>query len=480
MLGVSIALTRYLGKERLGIYASILVIPVFARLINAFGLETLINKRLPELNVSDPTGKQGRYLVTYLLLIRIFSSLGFCAALWFVLPVYLDFIRMPGLLVYRVPMLLYFLVISVHSLISTLFMTLLKYKVVSLAETAAALFNLVFLGIAIYLDFAIFGVLYAYILATGIHILILWILARKDLAGEVEKPELREEKHLARVSYLISLLSFGLMTQSDIFLMNYFQVDAVGIGYYHLSTGLVTMLIFMLTGMGPLALSLFSENYARNKNAGLSQSWYEIVGFSIFCIVPIYIFSLFHAEQLIVFIYGGQFSPASPVFSWYLMFMMGSLFMGSGFLVSTLYVLQERDIALRSSVEGSILNVALNLVLIPSFGVMGAVVATGISTVYLTGRQLLFVHRVLDVGRIFPFIFRCVATALIPILFCKLAAVFVLDHLILNLLIYAAGLVGVFLWVRPLTEEHCRLLEEIIPPWGGWLKYFAQKPANIG
>lgn len=480
LLGVSVAMTRYLGKERLGIYASILVIPVFMRLLNAFGLETLINKRLPELNVSDPSGRQGRYLVSYILLLRLITTLIFCVALWFLLPFYLDFISMPELIVYRMPILLYFMVISVHSLLSTLFMTLLKYKIVSLTETAASLLNLLFLGIAIYFDFAISGVLYAYILSTGVHTLVLWILARKDLAGEVERPELREDKHLAWVSYLISLVSFGLMTQSDIFLMNYFQIDPVGIGYYHLSTGLATMLIFMMTGMGPLALSLFSENYARNQNAGLSQSWYEMVGFSIFCIVPIYMFSLFHAEQLIVFIYGAQFASASPIFSGYLVFMMVSLFMGSGFLVSTLYVLQRRDIALRSSVEGSVLNVALNLALIPAFGVMGAVVATGVSLVYIAVRQLWSVHRVLDVGRIFPFILRCVAMALVPIPLCKLVAVLVWNHFVLNFLLYGTGLIGVFLWGRPLTEEHCRLLGEMFPGLSRWVKYFSKKTANTG
>jgi O-antigen/teichoic acid export membrane protein len=44
LFGVSILLTRYLGKERLGVYATLLVIPSFVRLLNQFGLETLINK----------------------------------------------------------------------------------------------------------------------------------------------------------------------------------------------------------------------------------------------------------------------------------------------------------------------------------------------------------------------------------------------------------------------------------------------------
>ena len=71
LFGVSVLLARYLGKEKLGIYATLLVVPTFVRLLNQFGLETLINKKIPELNVLDPSGKQARYLIQRLLAIRL-------------------------------------------------------------------------------------------------------------------------------------------------------------------------------------------------------------------------------------------------------------------------------------------------------------------------------------------------------------------------------------------------------------------------
>ena len=62
-LGLSILIARYLGKERFGIYASLLVIPAIMRLLNSLGLETVVNKKVPELNVLDPSLKQSRYLL---------------------------------------------------------------------------------------------------------------------------------------------------------------------------------------------------------------------------------------------------------------------------------------------------------------------------------------------------------------------------------------------------------------------------------
>ena len=71
LFAVSILITRYLGKEQLGVYATLLVIPAFVRLVNQFGLETLINKKLPEINVQDPSGRQARFLVRRLLSVRL-------------------------------------------------------------------------------------------------------------------------------------------------------------------------------------------------------------------------------------------------------------------------------------------------------------------------------------------------------------------------------------------------------------------------
>jgi len=346
-------------------------------LLNQFGLETLINKKLPELNVQDPSGDQGRYLVRRLLLFRLISSLVFCWLIYICLPHYLEFIHMPQLLDYRTALILYFLVITVESLLSTLFMTRLRYKIVSIVETASALLNLALLGAFILLGYGILAVLYAYIFSVCLNIFAYSILSVKDLRGGSVAPEWQEMKHLAWASYGISLLSFGLMTQSDIILMNYFHVDHAGIGYYHLVTSLGVMAGFVLTGVGPLALSIFSEVHARESHSGLSRSWRQIVGFSAFLTVPIYVFIFFNAEVLITFVFGDQYRPAAPLLAFYIVFLGLSVGLGTYYTVSTLFVLHRRDIAIRSTVEGSVLNVGLNLILIPAYGVTGALGATG-------------------------------------------------------------------------------------------------------
>lgn len=472
MFAISILITRSLGKERLGIYATLLVIPVFVRLLNQFGLETLINKKLPELNVNDPSGNQGRYLVRRLLMVRLVSSLLFGWLIYIFLPHYLDFIHMPQLLNYRTALILYFMAITLESLLSTLFMTRLQYKIVTIVETSSALLNLILLVVFIFLGYGIMGVLTAYILAVCLNIFAYLILSAKDLRGESAVPELKEMKHLAWASYGISLLSFGLMTQSDILLMNYFHVDHASIGYYHLVTSLGAMAGFVLTGVGPLALSIFSEVYARESNSGLSRSWRQIVGFSAFLTIPIYVFIFFNAEGLITFVFGEEFLPAAPLLAFFIGFLGLSVVLGTNFTVSTLFVLHRRDTAIRSTVEGSALNVGLNLILIPAYGVTGALGATGSVMVYMVLRQLLVIQKEMDIRTVFSTIGKCFLYSMAAIIPTVVLSRFIESHIIWNGMVYLIAFFSLLGWQKPFTEDHRQLIVNVYPRLDPWVRCF--------
>jgi O-antigen/teichoic acid export membrane protein len=444
LFAISILLTRYLGKERLGIYATLLVIPAFVRLLNCFGLETLINKCLPEINVRDASGRQGRFLVNRILLTRLLSTAGFCGLLYICLPTYLGWIQQPELLSYRLVLILYFCAITIDSLMSTLFMTWLRYKTIAMTETACSMLNLILLAVFIVLDFGIAGVLYAYLLSLTVNILIYIALSFSDLRGESTPVPWDDMPQLAWASYGIGLLSFGLMTQSDVVMMNYFQVPSGDVGYYHLATGLSAMLAFAAAGVGPLALSLFSETYARESAPGLSKLWVQIVGFSV-------------------------------VFSLYTVFACAQTLLGHNFTFSTLYVLKQQKLAVRSTVEGSLLNIGLNLILIPKFGVLGAVGGTGGSMVYMVIRQLVSIDRGLQIRPLFPLIARSLlysAIAGVPTLFI---AHFLFQQVIAILLCYLVLFYLTLLALKPFTAEHQKLVQEIQPGLEGWIKPFVRQ-----
>jgi O-antigen/teichoic acid export membrane protein len=464
LFAVSVVLTRYLGKERYGIYASLLVIPAVLRLLISFGLETVINKKLPELAIREHGPEQARYVLRTLLLLRAASVLTVCLLAYNLLPFYFSWIGLPELSTHRTVILYYFTVISLQSVFSTMFMTYLQYKTTAVMETVSALLNLALLAFFIHYDGGIEGVLYAFIVSTGVTLLGYLYLARPYVEGPVLAVDWSDSRRLARMSYWISLFSFGLMTQSDVVLMNYFHVLPQYIGFYQLATGISSMLAFTLTGIGPLALSLFSETYARDSSAGLSRSWNQILGFTVFCLTPLYIFVLFNSQGLIEFIYGPAFAPASRVLSLYLVFAFTGAVLGGGLVASALHVVGASGQALRVIIEGSILNILLDVLLIPPFREMGAATATGSVMVYMALRQLWVLHRHIDVSSVFPFVAKCLSLSLAATLPCLGLSFFGVNSLVLNFVVFALVFVLVLGWVKPLREEHL-LVARAWPEW---------------
>ena len=474
LFGVSVLLARYLGKEKLGVYATLLVVPTFVRLLNQFGLEFLINKKIPELNVLDPSGKQSRYLIKSLLAIRAGTSVFFSILIYAGLPYYLDFIGAPELVEYRLVLILYFLVICFNSLLSTLFMTQLRYRVVSITEIGCAFLNLIFLAGFIFQDWGIKGVLYAYIISTSINIIIYFGLAWNGIKGEVHAPDFKEMYSLGGATYLTALLSLGLITQADVLLMNYFQVQSSGIGFYHLATGLGGMLAFVLVGVGPLALSIFSEIYTRGAEKELSQIWCQIVGFVSFLTVPIFVFAFFHAESLISFVYGEQFRQAGDLLSLYIIFVGSATILGLDFVTSTLFVMHRRNTVVRINVEGSVLNIGLNLLLIPIYKENGAVVATGFAMLYMVGRQLFVIQKNIDISQVWPIIGRCLLFSIIAVIPTQVLDFFILDHIFGSIFIFAFTFLITLAGFKPFTKTQAQMLKNIHPSFPQWISWFVR------
>ena len=475
---VSILLTRYLGKERLGDYATLLVIPVFARFLNSFGLETLINKKLPELNIGDPSGSEGRYLVGRLLAIRFMTTVCFCFLIYHFLPYYLDFIGYQWLIEFRWALIFYFFVITIDSILSTLFMTLLRFKTLTKVETLGVLINLALLVLFIRLDHGIYGVLYAYIISAGITSVIYLSLARGQFSGSVKKPEVGDMRHLAWVSYGISFLGFGLMMQSDVLLLNYFHVGRADIGLYHLATGLGGTMSFLLAGVAPMALSLFSETYTREGIKSLGNLYCQIVGFASYLTIPIFVFCVLNASHVISFIYGSTFLEGSQALVFYASFTGVQIALGINFTVSSLYVIHRRDVVLRSTVEGSILNILLNLILIPNFGMIGAITATGVAMVYMVLRQLKKISTEIQITSTFPIMGQCFLFCLISSIPPLILSWLHMGHLIINLLLYLITLIVLLVCVKPFKYEQRQLITNVYPQLEPWAKWFFRPSKN--
>jgi len=186
------------------------------------------------------------------------------------------------------------------------------------------------------------------------------------------------------------------------------------------------------------------------------------------------VFIFFNAEALIAFVFGNQYLPAAPLLAFYIVFLGLSVVLGVNFTVSTLFILHRRDTALRSTVEGSVLNVGLNLMLIPVYGVMGALGATGSVMVYMVLRQLLVIQKEMDIRPVFPVIGKCFLYSIAAIIPTLVLSRFIGSHLIWNGMLYLIAFFTLLGWRKPFTEDHRRLIANIYPRLDPWIRCFVR------
>jgi len=204
--------------------------------------------------------------------------------------------------------------------------------------------------------------------------------------------------------------------QIDILIMNYFGVSNSNIGYYYLSFSLAAMVSILLQGIGSLSQSVFSQKYTTEGQKGLKISWEMVTKVSIILSIPFYIFAIFFAKDILTIFYGKQYLEATNLFQVIAVFNSLDILIGSGFCMPVFYLINRKTEALKIFFFSGMLNLVLDIILIPKYGVIGAVYATGLSSI-LSG--LLMLQLVIKIIKVqYPIVFssKVIVISLLAIL----------------------------------------------------------------
>lgn len=204
-------------------------------------------------------------------------------------------------------------------------------------------------------------------------------IAYKRHGGERLKFSFRKSKALLKVSYnyILSAVMISVYGQTDKLLLKH-MLDESAVGYFTTATTICTMWVFVLQAivdsMYPTILRLKSENYAQYERK--NRQLYAIVFYvSCFVSVAFIIFGDFGVKLL----YGEAYLPASSVLkvvSWYTAFS----YLG---VARNAWIVSEGKQKYLKYIYGAaaVLNVVMNLILIPVMGTIGAATATLITQI---------------------------------------------------------------------------------------------------
>jgi O-antigen/teichoic acid export membrane protein len=184
---------------------------------------------------------------------------------------------------------------------------------------------------------------------------------------------------LKGITYALPLFIFGLNYSVDVLILQrYVTVDQVGI--YTLGVSLATLLWQVPALMGPI---IFSYGVSTNDPSAFSKRLWVNTWKLMLYLLPILAILTFVLPYLIPLVYGKAFSDAYSVF----------MFLLFGTYAMIAFKMLNSDLASRGNptaglyifAAGALLNIVLNIILIPKLGINGAASASSISYVICAG-----------------------------------------------------------------------------------------------
>ncbi|NLJ07233.1 MAG: flippase [Sphingobacteriales bacterium] len=201
-----------------------------------------------------------------------------------------------------------------------------------------------------------------------------------------------------RKIYEILKVSTPMMLGNSLYLiMNWTDILMIGamltksdVGIYNSAVKTAALGSVALAAMNTIGAPKFAESFKKQGSEGLKYIARQTALYSLMISLPIFLL-IFAFPGFVLSFFGDEFKSAIPTL---IILASGQLF--NTFAGSTMYILNMtgREKAGRNILfAGTIINIALNLILIPVMGISGAAVATACSTVLWNILAVVYIKR---------------------------------------------------------------------------------------
>jgi len=448
-------IARSLGPEDYGVYVSIFAVVGIVFIIIKLGMERIINVKIPELSAQSSGVREGNivYFVRKLFLYRLISLVVAGVILCVYAPEITALLHKEGVAGYLRPVSLYVVFMGLIGFFSMIFRAQLKVKLTKVLEILQQVAALLTAFILLRGGLALKGAVYAPIVASVLILAVYLFLSKHYLFGKAVKFKVSGLYQIGLTAWLLGFVSYILGKQSDILLLNYFKVSSSDIGFYNIAFMLTVTLGFFGIGLGPIFQSVFSETYARKGRQGLADSWNISARITLLLSIPFYTFAMLYAPSIITIIYGAEYQAASTAFR--LFALLHLLYLATNVTSSTsaFYLINKKRVALCLRVSAGIINLVLNIILIPRYGIFAAIFATGFSTMLMGLLEFVVINREIKAKLPLVFyskIFVVFSIALLPTLLVGGSGMIVF---VLKGFIYGISSLGLMMLLKPIEKQ---------------------------
>jgi len=198
-------------------------------------------------------------------------------------------------------------------------------------------------------------------------------------------------KTIIRRSYpmSISLVSFLLMQNTDIILLGKFRTFT-DVAHYAVAVKLTLIIALVLSSVNAVFAPKFSELFNKNDFQSLRENIRRSTRLIFVLTVPIILGMLIFSDKILA-LFGGGYDSAGPALKILLAAQIVNALSGSVGVYMNMS--GNERVFQRILIAALVLNVVLNLILIPKHGLFGAAIATAVSTVLWNIYSVVFLYR---------------------------------------------------------------------------------------
>ncbi len=442
---------RYLSAEGFGVLSLALSITAIFGIVGDMGLSTLMVRE-----VARDNSTLNKYL-SNIALIKIIL----CVMMFVLIVLTVNILGYNKL----VSTVIYLITISViinafGSVLTAVFQANEKMEYLSLSTILSSI--LMFSGtmIGIYYKFNILFFASLYIIANSlvlIYIICIYItkfnLPKLEIDMSFWKPTIKEAWPFG-----ITSLSGMLYTYIDSIMLSVMQGNQV-VGWYSAAYRLMLIVLFIPTAVNTAIFPVMSRLYNSSRNS-LTLMYEKYFKYMLIIGIPMGFGTTLLADKIILLIFGQGYTQsieALQILIWTTVF----TFIGAAF-VQLLQSINKQLIITKISIICVIINIVLNLILIPKYSLIGASFATLITEIFLVGYIILSSYKLgygvphkIVIVNLFKVL---VATAVMSIFIWYLRSLSLFPLIFISILIYFTTLY----LVKGIDDDDMFLIKEIL------------------
>lgn len=218
----------------------------------------------------------------------------------------------------------------------------------------------------------------SYVLATFLSLY--YMQKHTPLFKPIKPTYIHKELFEFSIPLLFTSVMFMLLTDIDTAMLGYFKTPSA-IAEYNVAYPISFLLLIVLESFTFLFIPILSELHSNNKFARMRSIYQLLTKWVVFLTIPLFLLIIAYPHKIIEFTFGEAYSAASTAM----------IILSLGFFTravvgpngATLTAIGRTRLHAYDTAVATILNIFLNLVLIPRFSYLGAAVATAVSYILL-------------------------------------------------------------------------------------------------